>query len=45
LKYKYNEPFGEEEANSLKIFDNECRMKGIVIMKCSGKHETWKRIM
>ena len=45
LKYKYNEAFGEEETNSLKIIDNECKMKGVVIMKCTGNHKDWKWIM
>ncbi|RZD41434.1 MAG: hypothetical protein CXT73_04960 [Methanobacteriota archaeon] len=45
LQYKYDEPFGNGETKSINLVDNECKMKDIIIMKCAGKHKTWKWIM
>jgi hypothetical protein len=44
IKYNYNQPFSNEEINSINVKKLEYKTDDIIIMKCTGHHSKWIRI-
>ena len=44
IRYKYDKDFTSSEKN-LNLIDKTCEMRGLRLMKCTGHHSKWKRII